>query len=165
MAAGLGQPANSVHRRCPKPNHSVASADQGEGLLLLDGPVCNGPKNLRIQPGVPGQLLGIYLIAFAVAMRDGPQLADFRHDQFMAKFLKLLADPDRVRPRLHRHPSRGHNRKPSINALRRRSETTAIDHFAVFVESAVMAPNIHEVDADRHGNPGLSAWNVRDEVR
>ena len=68
MAAGLGQSAHCVHRRCPKPNYQVTSTDQGESLLLLAGPVSNRPQNLWIQPGVTGQLLGIHLITLAIAV-------------------------------------------------------------------------------------------------
>jgi hypothetical protein len=46
----------------------------------------------------------------------------------------------------------------------RGSETASIDYFAVLVEDAVVAPDISKIDADRHLNPGLSAWDFRDEV-
>ena len=57
-----------------------------------------------------------------------------------------------------------HIRKPLLDPLRRRSEAAAIDNFTVLVESAVMAPDISEVDADRRGRLGLSLWDFRDEV-
>jgi hypothetical protein len=43
-------------------------------------------------------------------VRDRPQLADVRHNHFMAQFLQLFADPDRIRPSLHRYACPGHIR-------------------------------------------------------
>src|SRR5579871_2856411 len=165
MTAGLGQPTDRVHRRCAQPDHEVTCADQGKSFLLLDRSVRDRPQDLRIKPGIARQLLRIDLIALPIAVRDRPQLADVRHDHLMAQFLQLFADPDRMRSSLHRYACAGHSRKPLLDSLRCRSEAAAIDYFAVLVESAVMAPDISEVDADRHGNPGLSAWDFRDEVQ
>ena len=103
MAARLCQPSYAVHCRRSQPNDEVPSADQSQGLLLFDGPVCDRPQYLRIKPGVAGQLLRINLIALAVAVRDRSQFADVRHDHLMAKFLQLFADPDRMRASLHRN--------------------------------------------------------------
>ena len=36
---------------------------------------------------------------------------------------------------------------------------------AVFVERAVMAPDIPKIDPDRHPDPGASAWYFRDKVQ
>jgi hypothetical protein len=69
-----------------------------------------------------------------------------------------------MRPSFHRYACVGHVREPLLDRLRHRSEAAAIHDFTVFVESAVMVPDVSEVDADRRGNPGLSAWNFRDEV-
>jgi hypothetical protein len=38
------------------------------------------------------------------------------------------------------------------------------DDFSIFVERAVMAPDIPKVDSDRHPDPGDAAWYFRDEV-
>jgi hypothetical protein len=70
---------------------------------LFDGPVSDRPQDLRVKPCVSRELLGINLIALAVTMRDRPQLPDARYDDLVSKFLKLLADPDRMSPRFHRH--------------------------------------------------------------
>ena len=58
----------------------------------------NRTQDLRIEPRVASQLLRIHLIAFPIAVRDRTQFAHVRHDHFVTQFLKLLADPDRVRP-------------------------------------------------------------------
>jgi hypothetical protein len=42
--------------------------------------------------------------------------------------------------------------------------SASINHFACFVEHAVVAPDISKVDTDRHLNPGPSEWDFRDEV-
>ena len=102
VPACLGETAHGVHCRGAEPNQHVAGADQGEGLLLFDGSVCDRTQDLRIQPRVPCQLLGIDFVALPIAMRDGSQLAHVRDDHFMTEFLELLTDPDRVRSGLHR---------------------------------------------------------------
>jgi hypothetical protein len=55
-------------------------------------------EDVRIKSCIPSQLLGVYLVALPVTMRDRPQLTDVRYDDLMSKFLKLLADPDRMGP-------------------------------------------------------------------
>jgi hypothetical protein len=39
-----------------------------------------------------------------------------------------------------------------------------VDAAICVVELAVVAPNISEVNADRHDNQGMSAWDFRNEV-
>ena len=50
---------------------------------------------------------------------------------------------------LHRNSRWRHIGEPRVDRLRRRPETTAVDHFTLLVESAVMAPYVAKVDADR----------------
>jgi hypothetical protein len=54
--------------------------------------------------------------------------------------------------------------KPFIDRLRCGSETASINDLTVFVEGAVMVPDIPKINAVRQLNPGLPAWNFRDEV-
>jgi hypothetical protein len=54
--------------------------------------------------------------------------------------------------------------KPLLDGFGRGPEAASIDHFTIFVELAVMAPDITKVDTDRHLNPGPPAWNFRDEM-
>jgi hypothetical protein len=82
----------------------------------------------------------------------------------MAEFLKLFADPDRMYARLHRYTRMRHVRKPLFDRLRCRSEAATVYDFIVVVESAVMAPDISKVYADRNDKPRLSARNFDDEV-
>ncbi|XCB31431.1 hypothetical protein RBB77_13305 [Tunturibacter psychrotolerans] len=110
--------------------------------------ITNRPEDVRIKTGVTGQLLRIDPAAPPVAVRDRPQLADVRHDHFVAQFLQLCADPDRVSPGLHRDPRWSHVSKPLLNSLRGSSEASAIDHFSVLVEGTVIAPDIAKVDPD-----------------
>jgi hypothetical protein len=42
--------------------------------------------------------------------------------------------------------------------------TNPVDNFTIFVECAVMAPDIPKIDPDRRPDPGASAWYFRDEV-
>jgi hypothetical protein len=44
------------------------------------------------------------------------------------------------------------------------SETASINHLSLFGERSLMARDIAKINADRHLNPGLSAWNFRDGV-
>ena len=97
-------------------------------------------------------------------MRNRPQFPDVRHNNFMAKLLELLADPDRVRSSLHRHARLRYILKPLLDGLGCCSETASIDYFAVFVEGAVMAPDITKINANRQLALGLSEWNFCDEV-
>jgi hypothetical protein len=61
----------------------------------------DGAQNRRIQASKPSKLLGVGVVAFTIAVRYRPQLTHVGHDDFMAQFLQLLADPDRMRSRLH----------------------------------------------------------------
>jgi hypothetical protein len=38
-----------------------------------------------------------------------------------------------------------------------------VNYFSIFVERAVMAPDILKIDPDRHPNLGNAAWNFRDD--
>ena len=92
----------------------LRAPDQREGFLLSDGAVRNGPEDFRIEPRKARQLLGIHLVALSITVRDRPQLAHVGHDDFMAQFLKLLADPDRVRPCFHGDPHPRQVGKPLV---------------------------------------------------
>ena len=63
--------------------------------------MCDRPEYLRIKSRIAGDLLGVHLVALAVAVRDRPQLAHVGHDHLMAKFLDLLADPNRMGSGFH----------------------------------------------------------------
>jgi len=43
-------------------------------------------------------------------------------------------------------------------------ETGPAHYFSIFVERAVMAPDLPKIDRDRHPDPGASEWYFRDEV-
>ncbi|HMF63641.1 MAG TPA: hypothetical protein VK608_06085, partial [Edaphobacter sp.] len=45
-----------------------------------------------------------------------------------------------------------------------RSKPPPVNHFSIFVERAVMAPDIPKIDPDRHPNLGDAAWNFGDKV-
>jgi hypothetical protein len=87
-----------------------------------------------------------------------------RNNDVTTQLLELFADPDRVRSRFHRYSCRRHISEPLLDSLGAGSEVASFDHFSFFVESAVMAPDISKVNADRHLGPGLSVWNFCDEV-
>ena len=97
-------------------------------------------------------------------MRDSPQLTHVRHDDLMAQFLQLLADPDRVRPRFHRNPCWRQISEPLRDGLRCCPETASTNDLSAFVEDAVVAPDTAKIDPDRHLHPGVPAWNFRDEM-
>jgi hypothetical protein len=115
-----------------------------------------------LEPGIARQLFGIYLIALPIAVRNRTQLTDVGHNDFVAKLLQLLTDPYRMRSSLHRHTRRQRIREPFLNGLGRGSKTTSIDYFTVFVENAVMTPDIAKINAYRQHRPGLSRWNFCD---
>jgi hypothetical protein len=126
--------------------------------------VRNRPEDFRIEPRKAGQLLGIYLVALAITVRDRSQLAHVGHDYFMAQFLKLLADPYRVRPCFHGDPHPRQVGKPLVDAGWVGSEPPPVYNFTTFVERAVMAPNISKIDPDCYPDLGASPWYFRDEV-
>ena len=75
----------------------------------------------------------------------------------MTHLLKLLADPDGVGSRLHRDPHRQQIGKSSLNPGQRVAKPASVDYFPLFVERAVMTPDIPKIDPDRHLNLGPSA--------
>ncbi|MEA2544453.1 MAG: hypothetical protein QOH35_5819, partial [Acidobacteriaceae bacterium] len=164
ISAGLCQPAHCVHRSGPQTNDEVAGADEREGFLLGDCAVRNRSEDFRIEPRKARQLLGIHLVALSITVRDRPQLAHVGHDYFMAQLLKLLADPYRVCPCFHGDPHSRQVGKPLIDAGWVGSEPAPVDNFTIFVERAVMAPNISKIDPDCYPNLGASPWYFRDEV-
>jgi hypothetical protein len=122
------------------------------------------PQDLGIEPCIAGQLLGIHLIALPIAVQDRPQLAHVGYDHLVAQLLQLFADPDRVRPSFHRDPHSGQIGKPLLDPRGTGAKPPSVNHFSIFVERAVMAPDIPKVDPDRHPDPGTAAWYFRDEV-
>jgi hypothetical protein len=120
-------------------------------------------QDLRIEPGIASDLFRIHRVALAVAVRDRPELAHVGHDYFVAQFSELFADPDRMGPSLHRNPCPGHIGKPLLDSRECRAKPPPVNHFSIFVERAVMAPDIPKIDPDRHPNLGDTAWNFRDE--
>jgi hypothetical protein len=157
IAARLRQSMQCVYCSGTQPDHNIPRTDQCEGLLLFDSSMDNGTQDLWIESGVTGQLVGVYLIALPIAVRNRPQFPDVGHNNFMAKLPELLADPDRVRSSLHRHARLRYIFKPLLDGLGCCSETASIDYFAVFVEGAVMAPDISKVNADRQLDHGMPA--------
>jgi hypothetical protein len=97
-------------------------------------------------------------------MRDRTQFAHVRHDHFVTQFLKLLADPDRVRARFHRDPHWRQIGKPLLDPRWAGSKPAPVHYFSIFVERAVMTPDIPKIDPDRHPDLGASACYFRDKV-
>jgi hypothetical protein len=54
--------------------------------------------------------------------------------------------------------------EPLLDRLRGRPKTSQINYFSVPVEGAVRAPDVAQIDAERHLNLGLSAWDFSDGV-
>jgi hypothetical protein len=80
---------------------SFANAFSHPHVQLRNGAMQDRTLDLRIQARERSKFLSISVVALAVAVRDRPQLTHVRHDDLMAQFLQLLANPDRVRPRFH----------------------------------------------------------------
>jgi hypothetical protein len=49
-----------------------------------------GAEDLGIEASEPSQLLGIDLVALAIAVRNHPQLANVRQQHFVAQLLEAL---------------------------------------------------------------------------
>jgi len=84
MTTRLRQTAYRVHRRCTQPNHEVTRTNQSKNFLLLNRPMRDRPKDLRVKPCVPRELFGINLIALAIAVRDRSQFSDVGHDDLVS---------------------------------------------------------------------------------
>jgi hypothetical protein len=83
--------------------------------------------------------------------------------QISLKDLRHLAI-EATGPRLHGNPRRRQVGEPLLDGLRRGPEATSTNDLSILVERAVMAPDIPKVDADRHLELGLPAWDFRDEM-
>jgi hypothetical protein len=97
-------------------------------------------------------------------VRDRTQFAHVRYDHFVTQFLKLLADPNRVRARFHRDPHRRQIGKPLLDSRGTGTKPAPAHYFSIFVKRAVMAPDVPKIDPDRHPDLGASEWYFRDEV-
>jgi hypothetical protein len=91
------------------------------------------------------------------------QLPNVTHNHLVAKFFDLFANPDWVRVVFHGDPSRMNASEPPIHPSGIRAEASSVDHLAVFVQAAVMAPDVPQVDSNRDSDPGPSAWTLWDE--
>jgi hypothetical protein len=80
IPAGLGQTAYRVHRTRLETHQDIASADQRQCLLLSQRTMRDRAPDLRVEPCITGDLLGVYLVALAVAVSDCPQIAHVGHD-------------------------------------------------------------------------------------
>ena len=76
----------------------------------------------------------------------------------MAQIAYLLADPDGMSSGFHRYPDRLEIAEALIYARWVGSETATVDDLALFVDGAVMAPDVSKVDTDRRPDPGTPAW-------
>jgi len=83
VAARLRQTTHGVHRSGTQSHQQRSRTDQSQSLLLLDGAMGDRTKDVRIKPGISCKLLSIDLIALPVTVRDRPQLANVRHDDFV----------------------------------------------------------------------------------
>jgi hypothetical protein len=158
VPAGLGQAAYRVHRARSQTCQGIAGSDRRQRLLLRDRTMCDRPQDLRIQACIAGDLLGVHRVALPVAVRDRPQLAHVGHNHLMTQLPDLLADPDRVGARFHGNPGSIQAPEALVHPGRVGSEPAPVYYLAVLVESAVMAPDVPEVDPDRHPDLGTSAW-------
>jgi hypothetical protein len=70
----------------------------------------------------------------------------------MAKFLDLLADPDRMGSGFHGNSNSVEIPKALVYSGRVGSEAVSVYDLAVFVERAVKAPDVPKVDPDRYPN-------------
>jgi hypothetical protein len=78
-------------------------------------------------------------------VRDRTQFAHVRYDHIVTQFLKLLADPDRVRARFHRDPYSMQIGKSLLDSRWTGTKPSPVNHFSVFVERAVVAPDISKI--------------------
>ena len=76
----------------------------------------------------------------------------------MTQIAYQLTDPDGMNSDFHRYSDRLEISEALIYARWVGSETAAVNDLALFVDGAVMAPDVSKVDTDRRPDPGTSAW-------
>jgi hypothetical protein len=108
--------------------------------------MCDRPEYVRIKSRIARDLLGVHLVALPVAVRERPKLAHVGHDHLMDKFLDLLADPDRMGSGFHGNSNSSEIPKALVYSGRVGSEAASVYDLALFVERAVMAPDVPKVD-------------------
>jgi len=74
-------------------NQAVASSDDRQVGLGLRAPMVDGGEQLGVQPGQPGQVLGVGAIALAGVAEDQTQLAGVGRQDFVTKLGEQCADP------------------------------------------------------------------------
>jgi hypothetical protein len=82
------------------------------------------------------------LIALSITVRDCPKFGHVAHNHLMAEVLDLLASPDRVCISFHRNQCSTNIPEALGDAGGVGPESTSINNFAVFVQGAVMVPDV-----------------------
>jgi hypothetical protein len=97
-------------------------------------------QNLRVDPRLAGQLVGVHWITFAVATGNGPHLAPRRYDDLVTQFGEPLAGPERVGAGFSRE-ARGRERpKASLKGRAGTSPPALLLDLPGGIEQAKLAP-------------------------
>ena len=105
LAGGFHHAPGMCDQHGSRFHQHVPRLDNGQIGLGLCPAMVNRMQQLWIEPSDSGQHLRIPIITLFVAVPDHPQLAWIPDQNLVAQFFKNTADPPRVRPGLHDHPT------------------------------------------------------------
>jgi len=109
----------------------------------------DGTQDLGIESGIPGELFGVDLVAFADIANNRMQFRDVGDEYFVTIRLPLLRDPNRMRSRLESNPGVRHTWEVLFHRTGHGAEPSFFDHLGLFIQNAIVTPSVSEIDADR----------------
>ena len=97
----------------------------------------------------PCQRPGIEPIIFSATLADQSHVARMRHDHFVPQLGQLPADPRRMRPGFQCDPTARNLAEHLLDSFRCRRQFLLQNHFARFIQNAVMAGSISQIQTNR----------------
>ena len=149
FAVRLRQPTRCIDQRRPRPHQAGSRPNHRQIGLRLGAAMLHRRQQLRIDPGQPRQRLGIQPIIFPPALSDQTHVARMRHDHFVAQFAEQSAHPGRMHPVSSAIRLRGIAPNTSLIAFGVVPTCCSNRIFARFIQHAIPAPAITQVQTDR----------------
>jgi len=105
-------------------------------------------QQLGIDARQPGQSLRVQPIVLLSALPDQTHVTRMRHDHFVSQLAQQAADPRRMHARLQRDAAARHSAEHLAQSLGSRAQALLQQHATSFVEYAVPAGAIAQVESD-----------------
>ena len=121
--------------------------------LRLSAAMPHRTQQTRIDSGEPCQRPGIESIIFSATFADQPHVPRMRHDHFVPHLGQLPADPGRMRPGFQCDPTARNLAEDLLDCFRCGRQVLFQKHVSRFIQNAVMAGTISQVQTD--GQSGL----------